>query len=61
MGKPTGQVQHWTALDDVHSDLWGAAKVESFGGARYFLSLVDDYSRRVWVYILKIKMMPLTT
>ncbi|GJY48019.1 retrovirus-related pol polyprotein from transposon TNT 1-94 [Tanacetum coccineum] len=38
-------------LDYVHSDLWGPSQVESLGGKRYFLSIVDDYSRRVWVYI----------
>ncbi|GJY59135.1 RNA-directed DNA polymerase, eukaryota [Tanacetum coccineum] len=31
------------------------AQVESLGGKRYFLSIVDDYSRRVWVYILMFK------
>ncbi|GJR44326.1 retrovirus-related pol polyprotein from transposon TNT 1-94 [Tanacetum coccineum] len=30
-------------------------QVESLGGKRYFLSIVDDYSRRVWVYILIFK------
>ncbi|GKD72910.1 retrovirus-related pol polyprotein from transposon TNT 1-94 [Tanacetum coccineum] len=29
--------------------------VESLGGKRHFLSIVDDYSRRVWVYILRFK------
>ncbi|GJV80780.1 retrotransposon protein, putative, ty1-copia subclass [Tanacetum coccineum] len=36
-------------------DLWGPSRVESLGGKRYFLSIVDDYSRRVWVYILRFK------
>ncbi|GKB51465.1 retrotransposon protein, putative, ty1-copia subclass [Tanacetum coccineum] len=36
-------------------DLWGLSQVESLGGKRYFLSIVDDYSRRVWVYILRFK------
>ncbi|GJU90611.1 retrovirus-related pol polyprotein from transposon TNT 1-94, partial [Tanacetum coccineum] len=40
-------------IDYVHSDLWGPSQVESLGGKRYFLSIADDYSRRVWVYILK--------
>nr|GFB78251.1 retrovirus-related Pol polyprotein from transposon TNT 1-94 [Tanacetum cinerariifolium] len=31
------------------------AQVESLGGKRYFLSIVNDYSRRVWVYILRFK------
>ena len=37
----------------VHSDLWGPAQTESMGGGKYFISLIDDYSRKVWVYILK--------
>ncbi|GKF62755.1 retrovirus-related pol polyprotein from transposon TNT 1-94 [Tanacetum coccineum] len=31
----------------------GPSQVESLGGKRYFLSIVDDYSRRVCVYILR--------
>ncbi|GJR61822.1 retrovirus-related pol polyprotein from transposon TNT 1-94 [Tanacetum coccineum] len=42
-------------IDYVHSDLWGPSQVESFEGKRYFLSIVDDYSRRVWVYFLRFK------
>nr|GEZ54370.1 retrovirus-related Pol polyprotein from transposon TNT 1-94 [Tanacetum cinerariifolium] len=42
-------------IDYVHSDLWGLSQVESLGGKRYFLSTVDDYSMRVWVYILRFK------
>nr|GEY32492.1 hypothetical protein [Tanacetum cinerariifolium] len=31
------------------SDLWGPSQVESLGGKRYFLSIVDDYSNgRYW-------------
>nr|GEX06935.1 copia LTR rider [Tanacetum cinerariifolium] len=33
-------------IDYVHSDLWGPSQVESLGGKRYFLSIIDDYSRR---------------
>nr|GEW04787.1 retrotransposon protein, putative, Ty1-copia subclass [Tanacetum cinerariifolium] len=35
--------------------LWGPSQVESLGGKMYFLSIVDDYSKRVWVYILRFK------
>lgn len=34
-------------LDYVHSDLWGPSRTQSKGGARYFLTFVDDYSRFV--------------
>lgn len=42
-------------LNYVHSDLWGASKDPTLGGGRYFLSIIDDFCRKVWVYILKTK------
>ncbi|KAH9647599.1 Endoglucanase 8 [Citrus sinensis] len=36
-------------------ELLGSAQVPSLSGGKYFMSLIDDYSRNVWVYILKIK------
>ncbi|KAG9442249.1 hypothetical protein H6P81_018103 [Aristolochia fimbriata] len=42
-------------LDYIHSDLWGPAQVVSKGGARYLLTFIDDFSRKVWVYFLKSK------
>ncbi|GJW55695.1 retrovirus-related pol polyprotein from transposon TNT 1-94, partial [Tanacetum coccineum] len=33
----------------------GPSRVESISGCRYFLSIVDDYSRRVWVHFLRHK------
>ena len=40
----------------VHSDLWGPSKTLTHGGGSYFLSIIDDYSRRVWVFVLKNKL-----
>ena len=40
-------------LDYVHH--WGLVKVVSKGGAWYFMSFIDDYCRKVWVYFLKNK------
>ena len=44
-----------STLDYVHADLWGPSHKPSFGGARYMLTIIDDYSRRVWPYFLKNK------
>ncbi|GKA35499.1 retrovirus-related pol polyprotein from transposon TNT 1-94 [Tanacetum coccineum] len=41
-------------LELVHSDVW-QAPVSSLGGAKYFVSFIDDYSRRCWVYPIKKK------
>jgi hypothetical protein len=42
-------------LDYVHADLWGASQKHSLGGCRYMLTIIDDYSRRVFPYFLKHK------
>lgn len=34
-------------LEYIYSDLWGPAQHVSLGGSSYFLSIIDDYSRRV--------------
>ncbi|KAG7532793.1 Reverse transcriptase RNA-dependent DNA polymerase [Arabidopsis thaliana x Arabidopsis arenosa] len=43
-------------LEYVHSDLWGAPSVPlSLSKCQYFISFIDDYTRKVWVYFLKFK------
>ena len=42
-------------LDYIHSYLWGPFKVPSLGGKRYILTLTDDFSRTLWIYLLKLK------
>ena len=44
-----------TKLALVHSDLCGPMPNLSLGGASYFMTFIDDYSRKVWVYFLKHK------
>lgn len=48
---------HFTkgTLDYVHSDLWGPSKYPSIGGARFMLTIIDDCSRKLWVFFLKNK------
>nr|GEX21788.1 retrovirus-related Pol polyprotein from transposon TNT 1-94 [Tanacetum cinerariifolium] len=41
-------------LELVHSDVW-QAPVQSLRGAEYFVSFINDYSRRCWVYPIKKK------
>ena len=36
----------------VHGDVWGPYRTPSTCGAVYFLTLVDDYSRSVWTYLV---------
>lgn len=39
----------------VHANIWGPYKVPTRNKYKYFLTLVDDSSRMVWVYLLKFK------
>ena len=34
-------------LELVHTDLWGPSPVASFGGSRYYITFIDDSSRKV--------------
>ena len=45
----------WSKLHIVHTDICGPMKTASHQGSRYFITFIDDYSRRVWVYFIKEK------
>ena len=39
----------------VHCDLWGPFSIPTVDGYKYFLTIVDDFSRCTWIYLLKAK------
>ncbi|CAA7043502.1 unnamed protein product [Microthlaspi erraticum] len=43
------------AFDLLHIDIWGPYSVPTVDGYRYFLTIVDDHSRVIWVYLLRTK------
>ena len=42
-------------LQLVHVDLSGKALTQALGGCDYYMLIVDDYSRYMWVYFLRDK------
>lgn len=42
-------------LELVHGDICGPIEPTTPAGNKYFLLLVDDYSRKMWIYLLKTK------
>ncbi|CAJ2645977.1 unnamed protein product [Trifolium pratense] len=42
-------------LQVIHSDICGPFEVASLGGSKYFITFVDEYSRMIWLYTLKLK------
>ncbi|KAE9592424.1 putative RNA-directed DNA polymerase [Lupinus albus] len=43
------------SFDLLHVDIWGPYAVPSIFGQKYFLTLVDDYSRFTWIILMKSK------
>jgi len=42
-------------LEFVHTDVCGLMNISSIGGNKYFLTFIDDFSRKTWIYLLKSK------
>lgn len=53
--KSIGKIRSKHPLELLHMDLCGPLPVSSHAGNRYFLSIIDDFSRKVTVYTLKNK------
>ena len=43
------------SLELLHIDLMGPARVQSLGGKKYILVVVDDFTRYTWVVFLRDK------
>jgi len=41
-------------LEMIHLDVW-TTKIKSIGGCKYYVSFIDDHTRKVWVYFMKHK------
>jgi len=42
-------------LELVHTDIWGPTQVSSLGGSRYYVTFIDDATRKTWIYCIKNK------
>ena len=49
------EIESKNHLDLVHTDVCGPMSLQSFGGAKYFITFIDDYSRCCQVYFMKHK------
>ena len=51
---PSSIVSH-SAYDLLHVDIWGPFGIPSILGHKYFLTIVDNFSRYTWVSCMKTK------
>jgi hypothetical protein len=52
---PSGVTRENGILELVNSDVFGPVSVPSLGGSPYYVSFIDDYSRKTWIYFLRKK------
>ena len=42
-------------LEVIYSNVCGPIQVDSMGGNKYFVTFIDDFSRKLWTYLIKKK------
>lgn len=52
---PTSISTSCCSFDLIHADVWGPYRVATHDDKRYFLTLVDDFSRYTWIFLLTSK------
>ena len=48
-------ISSMTPFEIIHCDIWGRYRHPSLCGAYYFLTIVDDYSRFTWIFLMRHK------
>ena len=51
----SGKTPKAERLELVHTDVWGPSPVSSLAGSLYYVTFIDDSTRKLWVYFLKKK------
>jgi hypothetical protein len=52
---PSGATRAEGILQLVHSDVFGPVSVPSLGKSVYYVSFIDEFSRKTWIYFLRNK------
>ena len=52
---PKSETKAKGTLESIHSDVCGPMPSTSLSGYEYYATFIDDYSRKTWIYLFKIK------
>ena len=52
---PNSESKAKSILEIIHSDVCGPMSSNSLSGYAYYVSFIDDFSRKTWVYFMKNK------
>ena len=48
-----GKTKKNEKLELVHTNVWGPAQVSSLGGSYYYVTFIDDATKKTWVYCIR--------
>jgi hypothetical protein len=51
----TSTISSTKPFDIIHCDIWGCYRHSSISDANYFLTIVDDYTRFTWIFLMRHK------
>ena len=51
----TSAISSTKPFEIIHCDIWGRYRHPSLFGAHYFLTIVDDYTRFTWIFLMRHK------
>lgn len=52
---PSSSIKSIHPFDSIHVDIWGPYSIPTHSGSRYYLTIVDDFSRATWVHLFSHK------
>lgn len=52
---PFSSIKKVVPFDLIHCNIWGPDKTHTHSGARYFLTIVNDFTRYTWVHLMSFK------
>ena len=52
---PRSSITTHSTFDLLHCDVWGPHKIPIHYGLRFFLTVVDDFTRRTWIFLMQHK------
>lgn len=52
---PTCHFNTLNCFELVHMAIWGPISIHSLDGFQYFLTIIDDYSRYTWTFLMHTK------
>ena len=52
---PKSETKTKDTLELIHSNVCGPMPSTSLSGYEYYVTFIDDYSRKTWIYFLKTK------